>query len=378
MKTLKSLMVMLLLAAGTSAMAQSETTSQSDYIFKKHFFLDLQGGAQYTVGETKLTDLLSPNVQIGLGYQFCPMFGMRLQANGWQSKGAIATFADGTKTYKWNYVAPGLDFMFNLSNLFCGFNPKRFFNVTAFIGGGLNIAWANDECNDIASGRNGNAKFVLAGGSRENLHHLWDGTKLEPFGRGGIDLNFRVSDAVSIMLEGNVNVLNDQYNSKHADNPDIYANALLGVRINLGKTYTKPEPVVIPEPVPEPAPAPAPVVEEKAEPVVEKVEPIRRDVFFKINVTDIADSEKQKVADIAEYLKKHADAKVNVTGYADAGTGTKAINARLAAKRADTVAKSLINDYGISQDRISYTSKGDTEQPFAENDLNRVSICIAE
>ena len=34
--------------------------------------------------------------------------------------------------------------------------------------------------------------------------------------------------------------------------------------------------------------------------------------------------------------------------------------------------------YGIAQDRITYDSKGARVQPFAENDLNRVSICIAE
>jgi len=32
----------------------------------------------------------------------------------------------------------------------------------------------------------------------------------------------------------------------------------------------------------------------------------------------------------------------------------------------------------FAQDRISYDSKGARVQPFAENDLNRVTICIAE
>ena len=82
--------------------------------------------------------------------------------------------------------------------------------------------------------------------------------------------------------------------------------------------------------------------------------------------------------EIADYLNKYPTAKVVVTGYADAGTGNDRINDRLAAGRADVVVKSLMNDYGISQGRISYDSKGSRVQPFAENDLNRVSICIAE
>ncbi len=40
--------------------------------FKKHAFLDLQGGAQYTLGEAKFGDLISPNVQLGIGLPVQP------------------------------------------------------------------------------------------------------------------------------------------------------------------------------------------------------------------------------------------------------------------------------------------------------------------
>lgn len=92
-------------------------------------------------------------------------------------------------------------------------------------------------------------------------------------------------------------------------------------------------------------------------PVVEKVEPIRRDVFFLINKFDIRDTEAQKVKDIADYMAKYPESKVIVTGYADAGTGNDKINDRLAAQRADAVVKALKEQYGISESRISYDSK---------------------
>ena len=110
----------------------------------------------------------------------------------------------------------------------------------------------------------------------------------------------------------------------------------------------------------------------------DKVEPIRRDVFFTINSFKIAQSEEQKVKDIVEYMNKYPAAKVIVTGYADAGTGNDKINDRLAAQRADAVVKALKTTYGIPESRISYDSKGARVQPFSENDKNRVSICIAE
>ena len=146
---------------------------------------------------------------------------------------------------------------------------------------------------------------------------------------------------MSLLLEGNANILGDKYNSKYGDNPDWYFNALAGLRINLGKTK---------------------LTETK-------------DVYRDVVVTD---AEMQKVKEIAEYLNKYPEAKVVVSGYADKGTGNERINARLAAQRADVVVNTLKKDYGIAENRITYDSYGDKVQPFEENDLNRVSICIAE
>ena len=377
MKKSKVLLAAALMGMSTAAMAQATYTDSEEnvYTFQKHWFLDLQGGAQYTLGEAKFGDLISPNVQLGLGYQFNPVFGMRLQVNGWQSKGGWAAYRDKigdepfSADYKFKYVAPGLDFMFNLSNLFCGWNPNRVFNVTAFVGGGANIAWGNDEVNDIAK--------TLKNLNDYNLEYLWDGTKVRPFGRAGLDLEFKVSKSVSIMLEGNANITTDKYNSKNADNPDWYFNALAGLRINLGKSHTKTTPVKevpAPRPVEEyvkPEPKPAPVEEKK-------VEEIRRDVFFVINSNKIRESEDAKIKEVVDYLNQYPEAKVVVTGYADAGTGNNSINDRISAKRAAAVVKALKEKYGIEESRITEDSKGARVQPFSENDKNRVSIMVAK
>ena len=377
MKPMKLFMASAMLAMGTAAMAQATYTDKdgNEYQFKKHAFLDLQGGAQYTLGEAKFGDLISPNVQLGLGYQFSPVFGMRLQANGWQSKGGWSGFRANpgetpyNATYKFKYVAPGVDFMFNLSNLFCGWNPNRVLNVTAFLGGGANIAWDNDEVNELAT--------TMKNQNDYNLEYLWDGTKVRPYGRAGLELAFKVSKSVSLMLEGNANITSDKYNSKKAGNPDWYFNALAGLRINLGKSATKKEKPVEPEPAPapvqkveEPAPAPAPV--EK------KVEEIRRDIFFTINSNKISAKENQKILEVIDFLVKYPEAKVVVTGYADKGTGNDRVNDRIAAKRAAAVVWMLEKRYGIPAERIIEESKGSRVQPFAENDKNRVSIMIAK
>ena len=381
MRSLKTYLVAALAFASLSATAQTKkvvdrvdqrTVQELDHQdvttkFKSHAFITLQGGAQYTLGEAKFKDLISPNVQLGIGYQFNPWFAARIQANGWQSKGGWNSYAQHpfTYTYKWNYVAPGLDLMFDMTNLIGGWNPNRFLSVVLFVGGGANIAWKNDEANAIA------ANVQQLDGYK--LEYLWDGTKVRPFGRGGLQLGFRLSDAVSLLLEGNANILGDKYNSKKADNPDWYFNALAGLRINLGKTRATETKDVYRDIVVYDT-----IYKYIQEPVIPQKEQIRRDVFFTINSTVITDAEMQKVKEIAEYLNKYPEAKVVVSGYADKGTGNERINARLAAQRADVVVNTLKKDYGIAENRITYDSYGDKVQPFEENDLNRVSICIAE
>ena len=385
----KTIMSLLFFLGVLSASAQAEQKGTTEYVFQPHWYITLQGGGQYTLGEGKFSDLLSPTAQIGIGYNITKVFGLRLAVNAWQSKGVIK-LDDTDMTppqsfegkWKWNYVAPSLELTFNLSNIVCNYNPNRLLNVYALIGGGANIAFKNDEAqtveNQIIAYQNSNNGLFYDG--KQNMRYLWDGTKVRPFGKAGLLFDFRVSDKVSINIEGNANTLSDKYNSKKAGNWDWYFNALAGVKINLGSTYTTRE-IPVPEPeiryvekivekiVEKPAPAAAAVV---------TVEPLRRDVFFLINKTNIRPEEAQKVKDIADYLNEHPTAKVMVTGYADAGTGNNKINDRLAAGRADAVVKSLKKDYGIAESRISYDSKGSRVQPFAENDMNRVSICIAE
>lgn len=353
----------------TGCLSVSAQEKQTEYVFNPHWYIQAQVGGQHTVGEIGFGDLISPNAQLGVGYQFSPVVGLRLGVNAWQSKGG-SDIDNRDYNWKWKYVAPALDVTFNLSNLVCGYNPERLFNLGAFLGVGANIAFDNDEAATQQAAINTNTTTTGA------LQHLWDGTKVNFVGQAGLTGDFRLSDAWSLGLELQANLINDHYNSKHAKNADWYFNALVGVKYNIGTTYTKKVkevPVLQQQPVEK-------VVEKVVEKTVEveKVQPIRRDVFFCISSTKISLAEMQKVRDIAEYMKKYPESKVDITGYADKGTGNAKINAALAEKRAKLVAETLEKEYGISSSRISWSSKGDTEQPYAQQELNRVSICIAE
>ena len=387
MKMKKTILSCLLALGFLSASAQDQQP-KTEYVFNPHWYVQIQPlGLQHTLGEVDFGDLNSYNVQAAVGRQFSSVFGARLAVSAWQSKAGstIIDLQNNEHKYKWSwkYVAPSVDLTVNLSNALCGFNPNRVFNLSFIAGLGANIGFSNDDAAKAKQDINSlyNTVFTSADAKKEwdnadNLDYIWDGSKVRLVGRLGLGADFKVNDKISIGLEANANTLNDHYNSKKAGNWDWYFNALAGVKINLGKTYEtrvipplEPEIRYVEKVVEKVVEVPAPAVEREA---------LRRDIFFIINKTDIRPEEAGKVKEIADYLNKYPTAKVVITGYADAGTGNDKINDRLAAGRADVVVKSLVNDYGISMGRISYDSKGSRVQPFAENDLNRVSICIAE
>lgn len=359
--------------------ASAQEADKTVNVFTPHWYAQAQIGGQYTLGEIGFGKLLSPNVQVGIGYNFNQVVGARFSLNTWQSK-AGQKFDGNTYKWKWNYVAPMVDATFNLTNLFCEYNPDRLVEVGVFGGIGANIAWGNDEAADAKAAilKSEAATEALKYGATP-LENLWDGTKTRFVARVGANVDFRVSDRVKLGVELSANTLSDKYNSKKAGNPDWYFNALVGVKVALGETHTTkvipaPKPVekIIERIIEKPAPAPAPKVESK---VVE--ENFRRDIFFPIGNTNIAKSQSTKIAEIVEYMKENPDAKITLTGYADKGTGSAAFNDKIAARRAQTVYNTLAAK-GVAKSRMIKESKGCRVQPFEENDMNRVTICIAK
>ena len=359
--------------------ASAQEADKTVNVFTPHWYAQAQIGGQYTLGENGFGKLLSPNAQVGVGYNFNQVVGARFSLNAWQSK-AGQKFAGNTYKWKWNYVAPMVDATFNLTNLFCEYNPDRLVEVGVFGGIGANIAWGNDEAADAQAAilKNEAATEALKYGATP-LENLWDGTKTRFVARVGANVDFRVSDRVKLGVELSANTLSDKYNSKKAGNPDWYFNALVGVKVALGETHTTkvipaPKPVekIIERIIEKPAPAPAPKVESK---VVE--ENFRRDIFFPIGNSNIAKSQLTKIAEIVEYMKENPDAKITLTGYADKGTGSAAFNDKIAARRAQTVYNTLAAK-GVAKSRMIKESKGSRVQPFEENDMNRVTICIAK
>lgn len=368
---------LLLVACGLStlmAFGQNEPSSfdktkeGGKTVFNPHWQLQLQIGAAHTVGEAGFTDLLSPAAALSAGYQFTPLWGLRAGVSGWQGRGV---WVSPLNKYKFNYLQGNVDALLDLSNLFCGYNHKRFFNAYLFLGAGVNGAFGNDEA-------------VALNDAGYQMEYLWRDNKVSLAGRGGIGANLRLATRVYFNLEVNANLLTDKFNSKKAGNADWQFNALAGFTIKLGKTTKKIAPVrreVVSTPLPaetKPVEEPVAIVaEEKKEEKQAEAQSMKQNIFFTINSAVIRSSEESKIARLVSFLQENPNTAVVVCGYADAATGTATVNERLSRKRAQGVADAL-KAAGIAPDRIKTDFKGDKEQPFSVVEENRVTICIAE
>lgn len=330
---------------------------------KSYNFIEVQGGVQMTSTDAKMTDLITPVGAFSIGRYFTPVVGARLHVNGWEAKSGYNNLG----FYKWNYITTNADVLLNLTNIFSkdksGSHPL---NVILLGGIGLTNAWGNDEANAMAAANN-----------KLNMPLVWDDNRLSHNIRAGLRLETNVTKPFGVSLEINANSLDDRFNSKMNDADDWQFSAMLGLSFRFGHKTTKP--VIVSEKyIAPPAPKPAPKKEPKYITVtktITKEVPVKlhEEAFFLICKSN-PDAGLPKIQEVAQFLKDYADAKVIVVGYADKGTGNAKINMMYSKRRAENYKKELVEKYGCDASRITVDAKGDTVQPFEENDKNRCVI----
>jgi len=359
------LAAMLFLTAGYSAQAVTTEGQAMDYKPFPHMFVNLQGGMQTTLTNYSQADLITGTASVSFGAMFTRAIGTRLHVNGAWNKGGVST-PERDFRYDYNYITTDVDLMLNI----LGFIPsmKQSPLGVFLIGGiGLNTAWNNDD----ASAINYTVGNTLLNGT-------WDGTRLSHNLRVGCMLEYSINRLISINAEVDANSLSDRYNSKLSDCDDWQITAQVGVAFKFG--YKK-KPVVLPPPE----------IWETRIDTTWYEEPEYRDryengvavwnVFYNIRESDfegqIGVSAEDQLKAIGTFLKDHKECRISVKSYADKGTGTPKLNlkySKLRNEKAVAALKAAGVDPAIIEETGFY---GDTEQPFAENDKNRVTIIRA-
>ena len=187
--------------------------------------------------------------------------------------------------------------------------------------------------------------------------------------------------ALGLSLEVAANSLDDRFNSKTNDQDDWQFTAMLGLNFRFGhKAHKAAAPVVRTREVQDTiwVDVPVEVVDYEEVPVegtaIAKLDEV---VFYNIRVSNNEDPS-VILKRVADFMNEVKDAQISVVGYADKGTGNARLNQMYAQRRAETFKKDLVEKYGCDAARITTDSKGDTVQPFDENDKNRCVIVKGE
>ena len=119
-------------------------------------------------------------------------------------------------------------------------------------------------------------------------------------------------------------------------------------------------------------------VKENEPEIYEKIklrEALQTTISFYVDRHYITDAQKKNIKSVATFLSTHPDINLIVTGYADIETAYPAYNLRLSQKRAQAVYDMLVDEFGVSKDRLRIDYKGDTVQPYESvNEWNRAVI----
>ena len=363
---------LLSLAMVTTAAAQEGKEAQTRSY--PYFFAGIQGGAQTTFTNYDATKLITPIGGVNVGAMLAPAVGARLHVSGINNKGG---FRYSGQKYDYNYAVTDLDLMVNLCRVFAP-SKETLMDLYLIGGAGFGVTWNNDDFKQLAASD-------LADG---NLHLGWDDRRFVHNFRVGLQLEANVSKLIGINLEVTANNLQDRFNTKLNGHGDWQLQALIGVNFRFGGKKKTTEPTYVPQPAPvqpekpqtaatAPAEKPAAKPQPKPQPTERKLETTDVTVRFALAKAIVTEEEEAKVAAFAQWLKAHPTANAEITGYADAGTGNGRINRNLSEQRVQAVAKLLTEKYDIPASRITTAYKGDTVQPFADNDDNRVVIGTA-
>lgn len=361
---MKKLLFLALMFAGTMPIsAQEPEGGDMDYKPFPHMFVGVQGGAQTTFTSYDQLKLITPTASVYFGGWFTSVVGVRLHVNGVWNKGGYDD-ANTDFRYNYKYVNPNLDLMLNMCTLF---GKKDVYPVNVYLLGGIgiNYSWDNDE----------------AYAQKDILTKAWKSNRVNHNARVGFQVDVPLAKHWGMNLEVAANSISDRYNSKVNGKDDWSVTAQLGLSYRFGFKKNK-------------------KTEESEEDEYDDYDEIwetrmdtiwyddvtfkevateqteKFEVFFGLNDATVTEGE-GAIQSVAAFVKGHENSKVSVVGYADKETGTPDLNRKYSKQRAENVKEALATA-GVDASLISTDHKGDTVQPYEENERNRVAIITVE
>lgn len=360
MKKIYALAALLAVGSLSNVFAQKEETDE-DFSYN---WVGIQGGANMTFSNVDKCKLISPMGGVQLGRYFIPGIGARLSVQGGEARAGYYYFAGNSDhIFKFNYVSTNADVLFNISQLVKP-SLNRVFDFALVGGIGVTNAWNRADM----------AKTLGA----VNMTPTWDKGNCVVFDtRVGAIFDFHISDHWSMNLEIDGNAYTDKWNGLDNNRMDWQLTGMIGVNYKWGgKRKVKAVPVPV-----EVAPAEQWATridttwyDDTEYDIVTRDRAINKEIFFTLASDSVRGDFNAQLDAVAEFLKGVKNGEITIVGYSDKETGNAKFNMALSEKRAKATKKALI-ERGVDASTIkSVEWKGDTEQPFADNEKNRVCI----
>lgn len=369
--------IMILMGAGLmSVNAQSEIKTDKYHVetnkFWNNCFISVGGGAQVYIGDGdnqgSFGKRIAPALDVAIGKWFTPGLGLRFEYSGLQAKafgytpGDYATGAKDSKgvyKQKWNMAHFHGDVLFNVSNMFCGYNETRVYNLIPYIGFGVMHSWDKPKTNELAATVGLINRFRLSSALDLNLEAkgtlVNDRFDSEIGGKGkeglasvtlGLTYRFKqrgwshgstrvVSTGIS---EDDMKRLREQMNDMQRNNQAL-KEELEAARNKKPETIMKKEFAVAP-----------------------------RIIIFPLGKSTLSKQERVNLGYYAKLIKEApADKVFTVIGYADNKTGSEAVNERLSKARAEAVRDALVNEFGVKDAQLKTSYKGGVDNMYYDD-----------
>ena len=338
--------------------------------FWSNWFVTAGGGGLIFFGDhnmqMKFGDRLSPALDIGFGKWFTPGIGIRFMYSGLTIKGATQNGSHSTgKVYdasqwldeqKFDFMNIHGDVLFNASNLLCGYNEKRFWSVTPYVGLGSILPCEPPRARNFNASIGLINSFRLSSAFDLNLDVRGTATKDEFDGeRGGRKEEGLLSVTVGVTYkfprrtwgrstvktitfsDEELRLMREQLKAMNDENNRL--------KNELVETSNK-----VTERVVETNILSAPYL-----------------VTFQISRYALSNEARVNIGFQAKIMKENKNAVYTIIGYADKGTGTKEFNQFLSKSRAEAVYNCLVNEFGVPASQLKITYEGGVDNMFYDD-----------
>lgn len=358
--------------------------------FWDNWWVQIGGGAQVYYGDhnknVDFVDRLSLALDAGFGKWFSPQIGVRAMISGLTINGATQTYGgegihdtgkpvDGKYTHDYGFLNEQqfdfynlhADVLFNMSNILCGYKETRVWNCSPYLGLGWMVTWESPRAREVSlnfgifNAIRLSEKFDFnidlrttmvkddfdgeVGGRKEE--GLWTATF-------GFSYKFKQRgwDRSKTVIRNNraeANALQKQLDALRAQNEQLQndlKNAQSVKEVKVVETESLVSPVLI---------------------------------TFEIGKAELNNQSRVALGLLAKAIKESDSKSVyTIAGYADEGTGSKRINEKLSAERAQVVYNCLTEEFGVSEDQLRIVSKGGVDNMYYDDPRLSRAVIMGE